>query len=105
VLAAEADHRADLHGEVTDSTEVTHDETVHDRGGLMTGVASAQMRRAPTSPMAGGVGSGMTGPMMGTQGAHGSMYYVEGAERGTADFHVNPWGNVMPFGGPRRRTG
>ena len=38
---------------------------------LVTGVAIAQMERAPMSPMAGGMGSGMMGPMMGAAGCPG----------------------------------
>jgi hypothetical protein len=40
-------------------------------------------------------------------GMHGSMYSVEmkGPNEEVRIFHVNPWGNVMPFGGPWRRTG
>jgi hypothetical protein len=40
-------------------------------------------------------------------GMHGSMYSVElkGPNEEVRTFHVNPWGNVMPFGGPWRRTG
>lgn len=38
---------------------------------------------------------------------HGTAYSVE--LRGPKDevriFHINPWGNVMPFGGPARRAG
>lgn len=118
---------------------------------LVTGVAIAQMQRAPMSPMAGGMGSGMMGPMMGAAGCpglagmgatpaplteekakeaaqayadrylkgftvekvlpftgmHGTMYSVEmkGPNDEARTFHVNPWGNVMPFGGAWRRTG
>ncbi len=38
---------------------------------------------------------------------HGTMYSVElkGPEGQVRTFHVNPWGNVMPFGGPQRRAG
>jgi hypothetical protein len=38
-------------------------------------------------------------------GMHGSMYSVEmkGPNAEVRTFHVNPWGNVMPFGGPGRR--
>jgi len=37
-------------------------------------------------------------------GMHGTMYSVElkGPEGQVRTFHINPWGNVMPFGGPRR---
>jgi hypothetical protein len=40
-------------------------------------------------------------------GMHGTMYSVEmkGPNEEVRTFHVNPWGNVMPFGGPWRRTG
>ncbi len=40
-------------------------------------------------------------------GMHGTMYSVElkGPEGQLRTFHVNPWGNVMPFGGPQRRAG
>jgi hypothetical protein len=40
-------------------------------------------------------------------GMHGTMYSVEmkGPNEELRIFHVNPWGNVMPFGGPGRRTG
>jgi hypothetical protein len=40
-------------------------------------------------------------------GMHGTMYSVElkGPNEEVRTFHVNPWGNVMPFGGPGRRTG
>lgn len=36
-----------------------------------------------------------------------TMYSVElkGANNEFRTFHVNPWGQVMPFGGPWRRTG
>ncbi len=35
------------------------------------------------------------------------MYSVElkGPEGQVRTFHINPWGNVMPFGGPQRRAG
>lgn len=38
-------------------------------------------------------------------GRRGTMYSVElkGPEGQVRTFHVNPWGNVMPFGGPGRR--
>lgn len=38
-------------------------------------------------------------------GRRGTMYSVElkGPEGQVRTFHVNPWGNVMPFGGPWRR--
>ena len=38
-------------------------------------------------------------------GMHMAMYQVElkGPEGETRILHVNPWGNVMPFGGPWRR--
>ncbi len=38
-------------------------------------------------------------------GMHGTMYSVElkGPENQVRTFHINPWGNVMPFGGPQRR--
>ena len=38
-------------------------------------------------------------------GRRGTMYSVElkGPEGQVRTFHVNPWGNVMPFGGPARR--
>jgi hypothetical protein len=37
----------------------------------------------------------------------GTMYSVElkGPNEEVRTFHVNPWGNVMPFGGPWRRAG
>jgi len=37
-------------------------------------------------------------------GPHGIMYSVElkGPEGQIRTFHINPWGNVMPFGGPQR---
>jgi hypothetical protein len=37
-------------------------------------------------------------------GMHGTMYSVElkGPEDQVRVLHVNPWGNVMPFGGPQR---
>jgi hypothetical protein len=40
-------------------------------------------------------------------GRRGTMYSVElkGPDGQTRTFHVNPWGNVMPFGGPTRRAG
>jgi len=40
-------------------------------------------------------------------GMHGTMYSVElkGPEGQVRTFHVNPWGNVMPFDGPQRRAG
>jgi hypothetical protein len=40
-------------------------------------------------------------------GMHGTMYSIElkGPNEEVRTFHVNPWGNVMPFGGPWRRTG
>jgi hypothetical protein len=40
-------------------------------------------------------------------GRRGTMYSVElkGPEGQVRTFHVNPWGNVMPFGGPGRRAG
>jgi hypothetical protein len=40
-------------------------------------------------------------------GMHGTMYAVEmkGPNDEARTLHVNPWGNVMPFGGPWRRTG
>jgi hypothetical protein len=41
-------------------------------------------------------------------GRHGTAYSVElkGPEGQTRTFHVNPWGQVMPFGGPGpRRAG
>jgi hypothetical protein len=40
-------------------------------------------------------------------GRRGTMYSVElkGPEGQVRSFRVNPWGNVMPFGGPARRTG
>jgi hypothetical protein len=40
-------------------------------------------------------------------GMHGAMYSVEmkGPNEEVRILHVNPWGNVMPFGGPWRRTG
>jgi hypothetical protein len=40
-------------------------------------------------------------------GMHGPMYSVEmkGPNDEVRTFHVNPWGHVMPFGGPARRTG
>jgi hypothetical protein len=117
---------------------------------LLAGVAVAQMGRGP-NPMAGDMGPGMMGPMMGAGGCpgmtgtdaaqplahrregqggreayadtylkgfavekvlpftgmHGLMYSVEmkGPNEEVRTFHVNPWGNVMPFGGPGRRMG
>jgi hypothetical protein len=40
-------------------------------------------------------------------GMRGTMYSVElkGPEGQVRTFHVNPWGTVMPFGGPARRAG
>ena len=40
-------------------------------------------------------------------GIHGTMYSVElkGADGQVRTFHINPLGNVMPFGGPQRRSG
>jgi hypothetical protein len=40
-------------------------------------------------------------------GRRGTMYSVElkGPDGQVRTFHVNPWGNVMPFGGPMRRAG
>jgi len=40
-------------------------------------------------------------------GRGGTMYSVElkGPDGQVRNFHVNPWGNVMPFGGPMRRAG
>jgi len=40
-------------------------------------------------------------------GRRGTMYSVElkGPDGQLRTFHVNPWGNVMPFGGPTRRAG
>ena len=40
-------------------------------------------------------------------GRRGTMYSVElkGPDGQVRTFHVNPWGNVMPFGGPARRAG
>jgi len=40
-------------------------------------------------------------------GRHGAMYSVEmqGPDGQVRTLHVNPWGNVMPFGGPSRRAG
>lgn len=37
-------------------------------------------------------------------GMHGTMYSVElkGPQDEVRDLHINPWGNVMPFGGPQR---
>ena len=37
-------------------------------------------------------------------GMHGTMYSVElkGHQDEVRTFHINPWGNVMPFGGPQR---
>jgi hypothetical protein len=37
-------------------------------------------------------------------GMHGTMYSVElkGPEGQVRTFHINPWGHVMPFGGPQR---
>jgi hypothetical protein len=37
----------------------------------------------------------------------GAMYQVEmqGPDGQVRTLHVNPWGNVMPFGGPSRRAG
>jgi hypothetical protein len=39
-------------------------------------------------------------------GRRGTMYSVElkGPDGQVRTFHVNPWGNVMPFGGPGRRA-
>lgn len=39
-------------------------------------------------------------------GMHGTMYSVElkGPKDEVRTFHINPWGNVMPFGGPARRA-
>ena len=117
---------------------------------LITGLAVAQMGPGPHG-MAGGMGHGMMGPMMGASGCpvmagagatqpllteekareaaqayadkylkgftvervlpftgmHGAMYSVEmkGPNEEVRTFHVNPWGNVMPFGGPWRRMG
>jgi hypothetical protein len=38
---------------------------------------------------------------------HGTSYSVElkGPKDELRTFHINPWGNVMPFGGPWRRAG
>ncbi|MEK6661586.1 MAG: PepSY domain-containing protein [candidate division NC10 bacterium] len=38
---------------------------------------------------------------------HGTGYSVElkGPKDEVRTFHINPWGNVMPFGGPWRRAG
>ena len=38
-------------------------------------------------------------------GWRGTMYSVElkGPDGALRTFHINPWGNVMPFGGPGRR--
>lgn len=40
-------------------------------------------------------------------GRGGAMYQVEmqGPDGQVRTLHVNPWGNVMPFGGPGRRAG
>jgi hypothetical protein len=40
-------------------------------------------------------------------GRGGTMYQVElkGPDGQVRTLHVNPWGNVMPFGGPSRRAG
>jgi len=40
-------------------------------------------------------------------GRRGAMYSVEmqGPDGQVRTLHVNPWGNVMPFGGPSRRAG
>lgn len=40
-------------------------------------------------------------------GMRGTMYSVElkGPDGQVRALHVNPWGNVMPFGGPTRRAG
>ncbi|HLC41216.1 MAG TPA: hypothetical protein VJO34_06255 [Methylomirabilota bacterium] len=40
-------------------------------------------------------------------GMHGTMYSVElkGPQDELRILHVNPWGGVMPFGGPWRRAG
>ena len=40
-------------------------------------------------------------------GGHGTMYSVElkGPDGEFRTFHINPWGNVMPFGGAQRRSG
>jgi hypothetical protein len=37
-------------------------------------------------------------------GMRGTMYSVElkGPQDEVRTFHINPWGNVMPFGGPQR---
>jgi hypothetical protein len=44
-------------------------------------------------------------PFTGRRGA--TMYAVElkGPKDEMRILHVNPWGNVMPFGGPGRRVG
>jgi hypothetical protein len=41
------------------------------------------------------------------QARWGTAYSVEllGPEGQVRTFHINPWGNVMPFGGPGRRAG
>ncbi|MBI4609259.1 MAG: PepSY domain-containing protein [Candidatus Rokubacteria bacterium] len=40
-------------------------------------------------------------------GMHHTMYSVElkGPKDEVRTLHINPWGNVMPFGGPGRRAG
>jgi hypothetical protein len=40
-------------------------------------------------------------------GRRGAMYQVElkGPDAQVRTLHVNPWGNVMPFGGPFRHAG
>ncbi len=39
-------------------------------------------------------------------GMHMTMYQAElkGPQGETRVFHINPWGNVMPFGGPQTRA-
>lgn len=41
------------------------------------------------------------------EGMHGTMYSIElkGPKDEVRTLHINPWGAVMPFGGPSRRAG
>ena len=41
------------------------------------------------------------------EGMHGTVYSIElkGPKDEVRTLHVNPWGHVMPFGGPWRRAG
>jgi len=41
------------------------------------------------------------------EGMHGTVYSIElkGLKDEVRTLHVNPWGHVMPFGGPWRRAG